>query len=571
MNVGGRADAAKERARTVISSLTAGERVGIVAFASDAVLLSPVTMDKGELSDAIDRYRPASGAANYAEGFKAAEMMLAKEPQDDLSIDLISDFQESGLNDWHRGEHDYGSVDRAKVTTHPVGSQVERNAFLIDEEIIAGESANEIAASELINSSEGQSGARRKWVIDSRDGEKMELRWRTEPNGQITARIRTVAPDEFDADDEKYIAFMSPRKGRALLVEPSDDDAAPFLRAALEATQTDLGEKRFLLERKSVLPQTAAELTDYSLVAINLHGAPRSNELQTLLEYARGGGVVWLCLANDVDTTQWNQFANTEDGRAYPFTAIERRTDASQAKGFGSVDPDAPALRALNKEVFPSLLSVRMQGGFEVTPRADATILIRWSDATPAFVSVDAGLGSILLFATSPARSSGDLGTSSIFPALASSIARFAIEQRDPVAREIGQPVFLKLPLDASVKIIDANGKVTSPRASDLVRHPASYFPSPGIYRIETDTFTKYLAFNSPRSESEVGLMGPDKIEEVFKTKSTTAKDTSTSWLESAERQRSVWRFFLFIAFVLLIAELFIAMKQNQTAKAEVE
>jgi hypothetical protein len=212
-----------------------------------------------------------------------------------------------------------------------------------------------------------------------------------------------------------------------------------------------------------------------------------------------------------------------------------------------------------------------MQGGFTITRREGATHLIRWNDASPAFVSVDAGMGSLFLFGTSPARSSGDLGTSAIFPSLTSSIARFAIEQREPVAREIGQPVFLKLPPDSVVRVIDANGSVTSTPASELVRRPAIYFPSPGIYRVETENFTRYLAFNSPRSESEIGLMSPAKVDEVFKTKNTASKASSTAWHESSERERSAWRIFMLVALVLLIAELFIAMKQNQIAKSEVE
>lgn len=563
MQARGRTEATRELVRRLINDLAPGERAAIVVFSSDSLLLSPMTSDKRELNEALNRYQPTSGAANYSESFKAADALLQSEPPGDVMIDLISDFQASGLPHERLVQLDSGPIARAKIITYPVGAELERNSYLIDEEVIADESRIEVTGSELISTVDERSGVRKSWTMDSRDGEVAGLVWHTEQNGQVTARITTFAPDEFDADDERFLAFTPPRKGRALVIERDGDDAAPYLRAALEATATDLGEKRFIVDAEAALPGSSSELAPYSLVTLTLHGAPRLDELHTLVDYARAGGTVWLCVGNDLDTNQWNQFAKSENGRAFPFLEVERKSDANQASVFGSVDSDSPVLRFMNEQVITTLRTVRMHGGFVVSPRVGSAILMRWNDATPAFVGSQVGSGRVLLLATSPARAAGDLGVTAAFPALASSIARFGIAPSEPLAREIGQPVNLGLAAKVSVKITDAKGKSVTTEASDLITHPANYFPSPGIYYVESEKVVTYLAFNSPNTESEIPLAPAADVEKLFKVNTPATVPSTSAWHDATERLGNAWRYFLFVAFGLLIAELFITMKQG--------
>lgn len=571
MQARGRTEAARELARRLINDLDGGEPVAIVAFSSDPLLLSPMTSDKRLLGEAIARYQPASGAANYGEGLKAAEALLQSESLDEMSIDIVSDFQESGLPREYQAQLENGSVGRSKIITHPVGAQIERNSFIVDEAVIGGESFYEISGSELVSTEDGRSATRKTWTMDSRDGSRMDLAWRTEANGQVTARIIAVAPDDFDADDDRFIAFTPPRQGRALLIEREGDDASPYLGAALEATATDLGEKRFKVDVQSVLPNVASDLTSYSIVVLTLNRSPQANELQVLNDYARAGGLVLLFAGNDLDTSQWNQFASTEAGRAFPFAGLQRQTNASQSSGFGSVDSDAPALQFMNEQVLTALRTVRMRSGYAVTPRLGSTTLMRWNDATPAFVGMDVGSGNVFLLATSPARDAGELGISVAFPALMSSIARLGTSPRGPLSRDIGQPVNLRLSKNSKATIVDANGKSVSAQASDLIVHPSNYFPRPGIYQVVSETLTTYLAFNAPQTESEIPLAPATALENVFKTNNTSPVPKSSGWVGLAKQSGNAWRYFLLAAFGLLIAELFITIKQSGRTRMKTE
>jgi len=563
MSAQGRAQAAKEQAQSIINNLAAGERAAVITFSSEATVLSEMTADKRRLADALELYQATAGAASYAKAFRAADALLEREQPGTHSLELISDFQQSGLTSDNLPQLTQGSIASAQVVAHPVGASFTRNAFLLNETSGAGEQGSEISAHEIIAAEDGRSGARKIWQLDSSAGTRADIEWRTEDNGQISARIRTLSPDEFDTDDERFLVLGPTRQPRALLLEPEVDDAAAYLRAALEATASELGQKSLMLERKNELPQSAGELNSYSLIVSMLRRQPRAEEMRALVSFANEGGTVWLCAGREVDTVAWNEFARSVDGRAWPFASLSRKNADAQSLNFGAMDSEAPVLRVVEQQVFESLQALRMREGYAVEPRVDAATIMRWNDGTPALVQSQARRGRLLLLATSPARAAGELGISASFPALASSIARSSLAPREPLAKAIGEPLNLRLSPAASVKIVDAQGKIQTAQARDLMLHPAKYFGAPGIYRVEAEGLTRHLAFNAPAAESEGALASASEIKKLFGPQTSEGQRQPRAWHESFEQQGSLWRYFLLAAFLLLIAELFVAMKNK--------
>lgn len=564
MKASGRTEAAREQARILINTLGAGERAAIIAFGSGSIVLSAMTSSNVELIDAIGRYQPGNGAANYHEGLQTAITLLRHETDGQTLIDLVSDFQLSGLPGEGPSQYFSQSLEGTKLMTHPVGNILERNSYLIDEVVKSSQSGNEIQASEFVVAGSERSATHRTWKLDSTGGPKSDIDWRTESNGQITARIQAQTPDDFDADDVKFLAFELARNGRALMIGQESNDEAPYLRAALESSVNELGEDRLTLDRVDTMPDVSSELEPFSLVVITLHGKPNANELQTVKDYVTAGGNMWFCVSGDIDMAAWNQFAANDEGDFLPFVRLERKDDRIQAPGFGTADTGAPALRFMNRNVLTALRSVRMRQAFTVVPRDDAQTLIRWYDNTSAFVAASTGKGRILLLATSPAQASGELGTSEAFPALASSIARFSTAPNEPLAHEIGQPIFPGLEPNAVVRIINRKGKESIANARDLVVSPATYFNDPGLYRLESDRFTKYLAVNTPSAESESALAPAAEIERVFKVSTSLPERRRKIGNDLAERNGNAWRYFLLAAFVLLIAEMYFAIRHRE-------
>ncbi|HEX8709091.1 MAG TPA: BatA and WFA domain-containing protein [Pyrinomonadaceae bacterium] len=558
MRARGRAESARERARSIVEKLAPGDRAAVIAFSSAPVLLAAATADRRKLLEAINEYRPGGGAADYGAALAEAGALLRGESGAQAQADLISDFQQSGFED-RSGARAWSSAGLG-VVAYPVGEPFERNAFLIDETARSGERGLELAASEMLAETEGRGGARRSWTIVASEGASAGVEWRTEPNGQITGRLMVIEPDDFDADDERFFAFEPPREGRVLLLQ-DEGGASLYLGAALEAGASEQGRMRFTLERRRELPESAADLSIYSLVVLTLDGAPREGQLRALIEYARAGGTVWMCLGRELDATAWNAVAGTEEGAALPFEGLTRM--AGDAVGFGAADAGAPSLRRMDESGLAALRTVRVRAGYAIAPRAAAETLLRWNDAAPALVSARVGGGEILMLGTSPERAAGDLGSSSALPALASSVARAKVAPSGPIAREIGTAVRLGVAPETDVKISDGGGRVFSARASELVRQPLSYFPEPGIYRLDVAGTTRFMAFNAPAAESERALATAEQLKSSFlagETKSFAAAE-SADRRAAAEREGSAWRYFLCASLLFMLAELFVSVR----------
>lgn len=555
MKARGRAEAAKEQARAIINRLANNERACVVSFSTDAKKLTDVSADKTRLLEAIDGYRPEGGATNYEAALTAIAKYLESEPQADAEADIISDFQASGFDE-QRGAPFKETVMR--VLTYPVGAEVERNAFLIDESARKSDGGVELSATEIVSETDGRKAARYTWLLDATAGERSGVVWRTEDDGQITGRMTALEPDDFDADDERYFAFQPPREARVLLVE-TDGEASLFLRAALEAA----GEGKLALDARASLPANAAELASDSLIVVTLHGSPRENQMSALMDYARSGGTVWMLLARDLDTESLSAFAN-RDGSQMPFKSIERIKSLS----FGAADEDAPLFRGLDASALKALRAVRVHEGYALDAQDSAETLVHWSDGRGAFLSEQVGAGKIFLLATSPERAASELGASPAFPALASSILGASISTAEPLAKRIGEPLRLSLQPDVSVKITSMQGRSVETKASELFMHPMAFINEPGIYKFEVaGERAKFIAFNSPAEESERALSTENELQRRFNVEGKGRAVNENNWRDTKERNRSLWRYFLAAAFLLMITELLLSIRRRRIAE----
>jgi hypothetical protein len=559
MKARGRADTAREQARAIVNKLQGDERAAIIAFSSEAKTLTATTADHATLLEAIEHYQPAGGATLYDAGLMEVVAQKRREPQGASAVDIISDFQQAGLEEPFASR---AAASDLNVVLHPVGAQVERNAFLMDESVGKNESGTQLSATEIVSGTDGQTGARRAWTIDALTGAGPGIEWRTEDNGQLTGRLKVLDADDFDADDERFFAFQPPREMRVLLVE-DEGDASLYLRAALEAS-SDEGASGVKLDRARQLPDNEAVLASYSLVVLTLHGAPRENEASVLTGYARSGGTVWMFLARDLDAESWSALAHREEGRELPFESMTRIS--GQRLSFGTADTDAPQLRAMGEGALASLRAVRINAGYALAPRVSAETLMRWNDGRPAFVSTRVGEGTILLLGSSPERASGEMGASPSLPALASAIARSSDVAREPLSRTIGEAVRLNVALDADVKITNMEGRVSETKARELVTKPLAYFDEAGIYRLDFAGVQKFLAFNPASSESERALATEDRLKQIFSVEKAGTNVTASvnNRREVLERSSSTWRYFLVAAFLLMLAELLVAMRQHK-------
>lgn len=563
MKTRGRTEAAKEQARILVNRLQKGERAGVIALASEAILLTELTEDRDRLLKAIERYEPTGGAIDYGAGIAEIRRQLESEPVVVAEAAVISDFQESGLEG--RAFASLRAASFLRLATYPVGAGIERNAFLIDEVVRKTERGFELSASEITSEPEGRKATRHTWTIDGDDGSASGIEWSTQLNNQLTGRIKILEADDFDADDERYFAFAPPGENRTLLIEDGTN-ASLYLRAALETVADEKGAARTILETRPRLPESGAELASYSLIVLTLRGQALESETNLLAEYVRAGGTVWMFLARDLDTESWSRLASGPAKGALPFESIARKS-VRESLRFGALDTEAPQLRGMDESAQAAFSAVRVSEGYDLVPNTSSDTLIRWSDNAPAFIYGRVGKGAMLLLATSLERASSELGLSPSLPALASSILHStSTYARAPLSQTIGEAVRLNVAPRVEVKIKDAKGNTMVAKASDLVMHPLLSFREPGVYQLEFAGQQKYIAFNAPALESERQLATPDKLKNNFsinEERKTVVANAGQS-REATEQSGSVWRSLLCAAFLLIIAELCVSMRRRK-------
>jgi hypothetical protein len=565
MRTQGRAEAAREQARSIINQLASGERASVIALASEAMVLAELTGEKERLLAAVERYQPMGGACSYSAGFLNVRAQLLSQPKAAAHVDIISDFQ--AFDSGERAEIITLAAAGLNISTYEIGTEVERNAFLVDETLVKTERGYALSATELVSAPDGRSGARRVWTLEAGEGASPEIEWRTQTNKQVTGRLKVTRADDFDADDERFFAFAPRSENRVLLIEDGSG-ANPYLSAALEAGQEET--TRFAFDRRDSLPEMATDLAPYSLIVLTFHGTARERETRVLLEYARAGGTVWMFLGRDLDAASWNSFASGGEGQGLPFESVARKSD-SQSLTFGAMDTDASALRGLDESARSALSSVRVSEGYTVTPRPGADTLIRWSDGTQAFIAARTGSGQLMALGSSLDRASSDLGLTPAFPALVSSVLNAAEAAREPLSKVIGEAVRLNVAPETLVSLTDAQGRASVAKARELVRRPLNYFSEPGIYQLEFNGQQKFLAFNAPGPESERTLTTADELKRRFSANEAQGAlvAKAAAPLEIAERRGSLWRYFLAAAFLLLIAELFVALRGSEQRRVE--
>lgn len=557
MKTRGRAEAAREQAQAIIKRLGNGERACVVSFSTQAEVLAEASADQRRLLEAIDKYRPEGGAADIEAGFAEISRQLRREPQALTEADIISDFQQAGLD----GQPEpvlKNTVSR--IVTYPVGTEVERNAYLFDERLSRTERGVELSAAEIVSERDGRRGARHTWTIDAPEGARPGIEWRTDGNGKVTGRLRSLEPDDFDADDERFFAFWPQRDSRLLLIEDGGE-ASLFLRAALESAR----EEKIPLDGRPELPDDAASLSRYSLVVVTLHRAPRANQRDALEEYVQSGGVVWMFLARDLDTESLMASAGAAEN-LLPFKSLARLGGKSQS--FGAADTDAPALRTLDEGAIKALRGVRVWEGYALEARAAAETLLRWSDGRPAFVSEQFGAGSILVLGTSPASAASELGASPAFPALVAAIMRASAGADKPISRTVGEPLRLGVRPGAAVKVTNMAGHVTETTARELFTRPLTGVSEPGIYRFEiAGEEDRLIAFNSPVEESERALAAEDILRRRFSVEERDHRVEGNSRREKMESDGALWRYSLAAAFLLMIGELLLAIRLRRVSE----
>jgi hypothetical protein len=355
--------------------------------------------------------------------------------------------------------------------------------------------------------------------------------------------VRVTAGDDVPADDIAYFTTDAQSAPAVRLVAGSAESAFYF-ENALAA-----GDEGAFAVRRADPRLSAGDLADGAVVVYLDAQLPGGDAAERLTEFVRQGGGLLIAGIGNLR----GELAPVQNG-----SAVDRTQSPATLVAIDATHPVFDAFRASGAEAFAA---ARITRHARTEPVADATVIARFDDGSPALVEKRLGRGRILYFASSFARGAGDLVLQPAFVPFAQQLIRHAAAGAH-VARAytVGQVIDVN-----SFAPADQDAVVITP-GRDRVRYaPAERartlrIAEPGIYQIRSTgagARTQLIAANVDVVESDMSALDAALFADAIEPGSANAGAAGIAPLLPADREQrqSVWWYLLFIAFALLAIE----------------
>lgn len=319
---GGLFDQARAAARNVIGELPAGERVGVIIFASGTTLAAPLRAENDGSAgssdaalDAIDAAALTNAATNYVPALEMAQQHLLGDsdpsgaPRGRYLIHLVTDAQRAGLPEISGAWKVSPAIELSIV---PVGPESRRNFAITDVQVRPAPDGSRRVLGKLRNwTNEDSPGVPVRLVLGENEITARDVPVKARSAIQVAFELPAGAAAsalegylEIDnggipADDRRYFSFSAPPQSNVAIV--TDEPAETMRTPAWFFTQAFPNDAKSPWRVARIAPSDLAEaLNDATRrpAAIVLAGLAGTDAAlgQVLRDYVENGGRVLLAL-----------------------------------------------------------------------------------------------------------------------------------------------------------------------------------------------------------------------------------------------------------------------------------
>ena len=399
---GGRFEVAKEMALEIAQSLQRGDSVSVILMSDIPDSLFPkLTKDLNQVKEAIRHSQISYRATLVPPNLEMAHDILEASNDPNKEIYLISDFNRNGWADWNHVPNRSG----ARIFLLPLNDEVTDNISI--EEVQASSQLIglglpiELGTTIGVHSDAPLANAVLTLFIDEQKrrsispqagaGESVTLTFthQFESPGTHTGYLELTS-DRLPIDNRRYFAFDAYGQIRVLCV----GNQTMFLTLALNPSvqgQPNTG--------SSFLPVTASlealedlTLTEYDILILADLPAFSVRVQQQLQAFMRAGKSVIYFVGDDVDTVNYNAFADWLPVNVGQPIAWQPPATLS------SYQEDSPIFEVFKGEDFTGQYAPQFYRGLELQPAEDARIVAQLSDGTPFLIERPIDRGIALLF-----------------------------------------------------------------------------------------------------------------------------------------------------------------------------
>lgn len=518
---------AKKAALSVASDAPAGDRLAVLAFDDNAVVVSAPTIDRGAARAAINGLTPGAGGTNYGAVLAAAARVIG--PSGGQLI-VVSDLQRSGWsgdgalpNDVQLKVLDVsGAVENLAVSA--LAREAEQAVALVTNH---GARVRDVRAALDVD---GQPFAEAAATIEP--GATATLRFdKTLPAAGV-AHVVLEDRGGLVADNERFLVLDSSSLPATLvLAEDVAGEDAFFLREAIVAVDPS---RAFTVDVVSAAERNgvdAARLKPYPAVwLLGTRGLDRRVR-EALASYVREGGSLFVSAGPLLDAATFATLFEGEDEQT------RMRVEEAQGSAFPTVIAPVDGRHPIFAAFGPfaaNLGQAQFSNALRIVSGREARTVARFTNGLPALVEQPFGEGRVLVFASDLSAVWNDLPKQPTFVPFVNESLRYLANLR-------GQP------RELLVGAVPDGAQVTRAAAA-----PAGVAPRTGV--ITGGRPERRIAVNvDPRESWPVKTTEKEFLERVRRTDPDgRSADVVAREQEAAQ---SWWRYGLMLLLGILIVE----------------
>lgn len=583
MGFGDRWDRARAAARDAIGTLGQPDRASLVLFGRGADLVVRATGEGGKLRAGVDTAHLSADVTRYPPALKLAQTILKESQLPRREVVLISDFQKAG---WERTD-DLRLPDGMSLTPVRIGDAATANAAVTGVSVqrapFAGRERATITAA-IANQSAKDRNLDAALEIDGREAQKQRVSIRAGTSSAVTFAPITLesahtrgtvrlSPDALARDDVFHFTLSPGEPVRVWVFgsEGASRDANLYLTRALAIGTTPSFDVR--TASASALPSFDLEAArarsashDSGALILADVGLPRGAAGDRLKRFVENGGGV-LVLAGGGGRFE------IEDSPLLPGkigVPIDRLTSGGATLGI--VDYSHPIF-----ELFKSPRSGDFSGArffrYHALVAADAQVLARFDDGTPALVERKIGSGRVLLWASTFDNDWNDLPLKPVFLPFIHRLVSHLAGYRAPTAwMTVGQ--VLEVP-SGDRRLVRPSGEQTAFPTAERSR--VVELAEQGFYEIRDrtghDARPQVVAVNVDVSESDLTPLDPEEMIAAITGSARSDRVAAEKAAErltpqEQERRQALWRYLLLIGLALLAADTIVSNRLSRPVAA---
>lgn len=548
--------AAMDSARAVIAGLAAGDRVGVIAFDDDAVIMQPVTTDHAAALAALGTIRPGARGTRFAAALRAARQQLLAGNVATAEVVVVSDLQRSGIG----GIADLALPGGITVRGIAVAASSAGNRAISAVSVtrLAGGVAGRIAvAAEVRGRALGVSQpARATLMVNNREAGSREID--IPADGMVTAAFDPVAlppgearvmvtltPDDLPADDNFHAVVPAEASQLVLLVTPGDfsADATLFLERAL-AIGSD---PAFRVERRSAASLDAASLARAAVVLLMDVSPPTTAAFRGWVELGHGAVVV-----------AGQRLAASRAPGVMPASGdgeVDRLADRGGT--LGDVALEHPVFAPFRAGGSAALSSARFIRYARLVADTGAQVLARFDDGLPALVEQRLGAGRLLISAIPLDARGGDFPLQPAYLPFVRRLALYAAGyQPQPLWRTAGEG-WRPVATVRDLVIATPSRALIRPDSGGI--QGAATLDELGFYQAYQERAVgepvAVVAVNPPTRESDLTSSPASELLVGVATEVAEPDATERLPADEVEQRQRLWRTLLLVVLVVLIGE----------------